>query len=297
METYLSEFIMTLRVEQNLSRNTVEAYLHDICRYLDFVNKIENISILDDIQPTHIRQFIQLLNDLNLAPTSIRRNFSVIRSYHKFLVDEKYASKNPSELLEAPKLPKKLPTVLTVHEIERILGAIDDTQPLGIRDKAIVELMYSAGMRVSEVIELKLVNLLANQGLIRIFGKGSKERIVPLGRQAAKLIERYINEVRPSLVVRGRSNDIVFLNNRGGQLSRMAIWNIVSHAAKIAGIDKSVSPHTLRHSFATHLLEGGADLRAVQEMLGHADISTTQIYTHLDKSYLKQEHRKYHPRW
>lgn len=296
IKTYLEEFLVYLRVERNLSPNTVDAYHHDIHRYLRFIEDI-NVTNLNDIKPAQISRCIGTLTDLGLSPASIRRNFSAIRSYHIFLVDEKYTSINPSSLLEAPKLPQKLPTVLTVPEVEKLMEVIDDSKPLGLRDIAMIELMYSAGLRVSEVIELKLIHLLMNQGLIRVLGKGSKERIVPLGQKAANLVEKYVNNIRPTLVKKSRGDDALFLNNRGGKLSRMGIWKIITNYARMTGIRKKVSPHTLRHSFATHLLEGGADLRAVQEMLGHADISTTQIYTHLDKHYLKEVHRTFHPRW
>lgn len=288
---------MSLRVERNLSPHTLEAYEHDISRYLAFMEETEGISATENIKPRQIRAYIRLLSDLCLTPSTIRRNLSVVRSYHGFLVEEGYSGTNPSELLEAPKLPKKLPTVLTVNEVERLLEAIDFNTPLGLRDRAMLELLYSAGLRVSELIDVRIMNLLANRGWIRIFGKGSKERVVPLGSHAAKWVEKYMNEARPVLVKKGGKTDIIFLNHRGGPISRKGVWKIVRQSAEMAGIKNPISPHTLRHSFATHLLEGGANLRAVQEMLGHADISTTQIYTHLDMSYLKEVHRTYHPRW
>ncbi|MFQ6674042.1 MAG: site-specific tyrosine recombinase XerD [Fidelibacterota bacterium] len=297
METYLPDFFISLRVERGLSPNTVEAYEHDISRYLRFVQKRGVSTTTDDIQPWHIREYVRMLSDLHLKPSSIRRNFSVIRSYHTFLVEEQYATTNPSALLEAPKMPRRLPAVLTVAEVESLLAAIDPADPLKVRDRAMIELMYSAGLRVSELAHLKTMDLLANRGWIRILGKGSKERIVPLGRQAGKWAEKYLNEARPSLSMKGPGTDAMFLNHRGQPISRKGVWKIVRQVAQAAGIQKDVSPHTLRHSFATHLLEGGADLRAVQEMLGHADISTTEIYTHLDKSYLKEVHKTYHPRW
>lgn len=194
-------------------------------------------------------------------------------------------------------MPRRLPSALAVHEVDTLLSAIDTSRPLGIRDRAMLELMYSAGLRVSELTGLTLLNLLANRGWIRIVGKGSKERIVPLGKEAARWMETYINTQRPSLLKKGKATDAVFLNHRGDPISRKGIWKIVKGYAREAGIRKPVSPHTLRHSFATHLLEGGADLRVVQELLGHEDISTTEIYTHLDRTYLKEVHRTYHPRW
>ncbi|MCH8012272.1 MAG: site-specific tyrosine recombinase XerD [Candidatus Marinimicrobia bacterium] len=297
METYLPEYLMSLRIERNLSPHTLEAYKHDISRYLKFISDFNMVSTLDDIKPMHVRAFIRMLADLHLQSSSIRRNFSVIRSYHTFILDEKYSTIDPSEQLEAPKLPQKLPTVLTVNEIEKMLAVIDTSTSTGIRDKAMIELLYSSGLRVSELVNLRLVNLLANQGVIKVLGKGMKERLVPMGGKAAYCLEKYINDSRHKLVKKGKRTEFLFLNVRGGKITRKGVWPLVKAYATKAGIEKNVSPHTLRHSFATHLLEGGANLRAVQEMLGHADISTTQIYTHLDKSYLKEVHKTFHPRW
>lgn len=297
METHASEFLMYLQIERNLSPHTVEAYERDLLRYLETVEETADIESPGDIKPRHIREYIRLLSDLSLKPSSIRRNLSVVRTYHRFLIDEAHADTNPSELLEAPRLPKHLPTVLTVNEVERLLESVDDSTSLGLRDRTMMELLYSAGLRVSELITLRLMSILANRGWIRVFGKGSKERVVPLGSHAARWVQKYINEARRVLVVKEKRTDILFLNHRGDPISRKGVWKIVRDTSRTAGIKKRVSPHTLRHSFATHLLEGGANLRAVQEMLGHADITTTQIYTHLDKSYLKQVHKTYHPRW
>ena len=297
MESFLSDFITFLRVERNLSSNSIEAYKHDIARYLDFLQGDSSVKGVSDITPRHIRQYIRMLFDLHLKPTSIRRNFSVVSSYHNYLLDEELAVTDPSELLEPPRIPEKLPTVLSVQEVEALLDAIELDKSGGLRDKAMVELLYSSGLRVSELVNLKLEHLLANQGLIRIMGKGNKERVIPLGRAAADCLEDYLNNSRPETAQKGRNGGYVFLNHLGRQISRKGVWRIISTLAKSAGIEKQVSPHTLRHSFATHLLEGGADLRAVQEMLGHADISTTQIYTHVDRSYLKEVHRSFHPRW
>tara|TARA_B100001079_G_C16375869_1_gene499658 strand:+ start:449 stop:1396 length:948 start_codon:yes stop_codon:yes gene_type:complete len=297
MESFLGDFITSLRVERNLSSNSIEAYDHDIARYLDFLQEDSSVKSVADITPKHIRQYIQMLFDLHLKPTSIRRNFSVVSSYHKYLIDEELADTDPSELLEPPRITDKLPTVLSVAEVESLLNAIDLEKPSGSRDKAMIELLYSSGLRVSELVNLKLEHLLANQGMIRVLGKGNKERLVPLGRVAAECLEEYLNNSRPEVASKGLSKGYVFLNLQGRNIDRKSVWRIISTLAKSAGIDKQVSPHTLRHSFATHLLEGGADLRAVQEMLGHADISTTQIYTHVDRSYLKEVHRSFHPRW
>lgn len=297
METYLPEYLMLLRIERNLSPHTLEAYKHDISRYLKFISDFDVVSTLDDIKPMHVRAFIHMLSDLHLQSSSIRRNFSVIRSYHTFILDEKYSTIDPSEQLEAPRIPQKLPTVLTVNEIEKLLAVIDTSTSTGIRDKAMIELLYSSGLRVSELVNMRLVNILANQGVIKVLGKGMKERLVPMGGKAAYCLEKYLNDARQKLVKKGKRTEFLFLNVRGGKITRKGVWPLVKAYATKAGIEKNVSPHTLRHSFATHLLEGGANLRAVQEMLGHADISTTQIYTHLDKSYLKEVHKTFHPRW
>lgn len=297
METYLPEYLMSLKIERNLSVHTLDAYKHDISRYLQFLTEFNGVSTLNDIRPIHIRKFIQMLNELHLKSSSIRRNFSVIRSYHTFLLDERYSTIDPSQQLEAPRLPQKLPTVLTVNEVEKLLAAIDTSTSTGIRDKAMIELLYSSGLRVSELVNMKPVHLLSNQGVIRVLGKGMKDRIVPLGGKAIFWLEKYINEARYKLKKRGKKAEFLFLNIRGDKITRKGVWPLVKTYAKKAGIEKNVSPHTLRHSFATHMLEGGANLRAVQEMLGHADISTTQIYTHLDKSYLKEVHKTFHPRW
>ncbi|MDP6836465.1 MAG: site-specific tyrosine recombinase XerD [Candidatus Marinimicrobia bacterium] len=295
-ETYQSDFLRLLRVERSLSPNTLEAYEHDLTRYLTFIERDKHLDSINDIRPGHIREYIRTLSDLQLMATSVRRNFSVVRSYHSFLVDEEYATLNPAELLTAPKIPQKLPVILSVEEVDAILEVIDSSTASGLRDRAMIEMLYSAGLRVTELVQLELISLFENKGWIRVLGKGSKERIVPLGKQAANWIEKYLNEGRPTLLKKGKRSDTLFLNYRGDPISRKGVWMLLRKYVTGAGIDKRVSPHTLRHSFATHLLEGGADLRVVQEMLGHADISTTQIYTHLDRTYLKEVHKTYHPR-
>lgn len=295
-ETYLTDYLLSLRVERNLSPNTLEAYEHDLNRYLTFIERDKHLDSIDDIHPNHIREYIRNLSDLCLMATSVRRNFSVVRSYHSFLVYEEYVALNPAELLAAPKIPQKLPIILSVEEVDAILEVIDSSTAYGLRDRTMIELLYSAGLRVTELVQLKLISLFENKGWIRVFGKGSKERIVPLGKQAENWIEKYLNEGRPLLLKKGKRSDTLFLNYRGDQISRKGVWKLLRKYVTEAGIDKPASPHTLRHSFATHLLEGGADLRVVQEMLGHADISSTQIYTHLDKTYLKEVHKTYHPR-
>src|SRR5688572_8774269 len=233
--------------------------------------------------------------DMGLSPASIRRNVSALRTYFKFLVGEGHVQRDPSDRLETPKRWRTLPDVLTVADVDSILGAPSLDEPLAFRDRAMLELAYSAGLRVSEWISIGVKDVLFEDGLVRVFGKGSKERLVPIGRKAIGALAIYIRELRPTLE-RGEGKGILFLNARGQPLSRMGAWKILQKYVKRAGITKRVYPHTLRHSFATHLLEGGADLRAVQEMLGHADISTTQIYTHVDREYLRTVHQQFHPR-
>jgi len=297
METYLQEYIAMLRVEKNLSPNTISAYQQDITRYLTYLNKNEALNDLSNVRQKHIRGYIRSLNSIHLAPASISRSFSSVRSYHGFLSEEKKVTGNPTQMLDAPKLPQKLPQILSTDEIERILQAVDTDLSLGLRDKAVLEILYSAGLRVSEACDLNLIDMLLDGDMLRVSGKGNKERLVPIGPRAQEYLNSYLKHLRPGLSRRGVNKGKVFLSRNGRPLTRMAIWLIIKRWAGVAGIKENVSPHTFRHSFATHLLEGGADLRAVQEMLGHADISTTQIYTHLDREYLKEIHRTFHPRW
>ncbi len=242
-----------------------------------------------------LREYVYHLKDLGLSPSSIRRNVSAVRSYFRFMIAEGELVRDPSERLEAPKRWRTLPEVLTVDEAEKLLQAPSLDEPFAFRDRAMLELAYGAGLRVSEWISLGVKDVLMDDHLVRVFGKGSKERLVPIGRKAIGAVAIYLRELRPKLE-RGQGKGILFLNARGEPLSRMGAWKILRKYVDAAGITKSVSPHTLRHSFATHLLEGGADLRAVQEMLGHADISTTQIYTHVDREFLRSVHRQFHPR-
>jgi integrase/recombinase XerD len=242
-----------------------------------------------------LREYVYHLKDLGLSPSSIRRNVSAVRSYFRFMLGEGELVRDPSERLEAPKRWRTLPEVLTVEEAERLLVAPSLDEPLAFRDRAMLELAYGAGLRVSEWITLSIKDVMMDDHLLRVFGKGSKERLVPIGRKAIAAVAIYVRELRPRLE-KGQGKGILFLNARGEPMSRMGAWKILRKYVDLAGITKPVSPHTLRHSFATHLLEGGADLRAVQEMLGHADISTTQIYTHVDREYLRSVHRQFHPR-
>ena len=285
-----------LRVEKNLSTNSIISYKTDLKRYINFLINKESIQDLNSIRQIHIRNFIRYLNDQNLSSASINRSFSSIRSYHKYLSGEEKISHNPTQLLEAPKISKKLPKVLSIQEVDVIINSVKLEESMGYRDKAILETLYSAGLRVSELCALEMNNILFDSAMLRVVGKGNKERYVPLGSKAIKLINDYCKYIRSLLVNKKKTDGNVFLSKNGKKLTRMTIFNIMKKWTQISGINKDISPHTFRHSFATHLLEGGADLRAVQEMLGHSDISTTQIYTHLDNEYLKEVHRTFHPR-
>lgn len=286
-----------LRVEKNLSPNSISAYKGDLKRYLDFLSNDQSLIDLDDIRQIHIRSFIRYLNDVHLAPVSITRSFSSIRSYHEFLSMEKLVKKNPTQLLDPPKLPKKIPQVLSVIEIEAIINAVDIEDSMGYRDKAILEVLYSAGLRVSELCQLVVQKDLPDIQMLRVIGKKKKERFVPIGNNAIQVIDNYLKYLRHKLAHRNMHDGCLFLSNNGKPLTRMTVYNILKKWTEAAGITKRVYPHILRHSFATHLLDGGANLREVQLMLGHVDISTTQIYTHHDKLFLTSEVQKFHPRW
>ncbi len=291
---YIEPFEDHIKFERGLSARTLEAYRRDLAALSSFCADHE-VTQAGEVTPALLREFVYSLREAGLAASSIRRMQSALRTYFGFLLADGILAENPTEHLESPKVGRPLPDVLSLEEVLAILAAPDETKPLLWRDRAILEFLYASGARVSEVITLRITAIALDLGACTIFGKGSKERIVPVGRPACAAIERYLREVRPRLD-RGEGAGVLFLNARGRPLSRMAIFNMVKVAARRAGIEKRVSPHTLRHSFATHLLEGGADLIAVQEMLGHADISTTQIYTHLDREYLREVHREFHPR-
>ena len=283
-----------LTLEQGSSPRTLEAYRRDVERLVAYARTKGAASPLD-VTSRMLREFVYHLKDVGLSPSSIRRNISAVRTYFRFLLADGVVARDPSERLETPQRWRVLPDVLTVEEVERLLAAPTLDDPLAFRDRAMLELAYGAGLRVSEWITIAVRDVMLEEKLVRVFGKGSKERLVPIGRSAIGAVATYVREQRPRLE-RGGGKGVLFLNARGEPLSRMGAWKILRRYVERAGITKEVSPHTLRHSFATHLLEGGADLRAVQEMLGHADISTTQIYTHVDREYLRQVHRQYHPR-
>ncbi len=283
-----------LALEAGASGHTVENYLRDLRRFVQFAGS-RRAATPGQITRPLVRDFVYLLKDLGLAPATIRRHVSALHTYFGFLVGEGTLSADPSDRIETPKRGRTLPAVLSVGEVDRLLAAPSVDEPLGWRDRALLELGYGAGLRVSELCGLLLTDLLLSEGLVRVFGKGGKERMVPIGRQVIGPVSIYLNATRPTLD-RGKGAGRVLLNARGGPLSRIGAWTIIKRLARRAGIGKRVTPHTLRHSFATHLLEGGADLRAVQEMLGHADLTTTQIYTHVDREYLRSVHRQFHPR-
>ncbi len=299
MNRYCTDYLHFLALEKNASPNTLASYKLDITRYLEFLER-RRINDMNKVQDQHTEQFLAALSKSGLSPRSVTRACSAIKGFHKFLLGDGITTRNPATAIDAPKLPRKLPDVLSQTEVETILSQPGpepgDKKSLWLRDKTILEVLYATGIRVSELIGLKQSHIMADQEIIRVYGKGSKERIVPIGGSALRWIGRYRTEGRPFLLRRGQSQDALFLNARGTPMTRMAIWNVVHEYASKAGISKEVHPHTFRHSFATHLLEGGADLRAVQEMLGHSDISTTQIYTHIDREYLKEVHRTFHPR-
>jgi integrase/recombinase XerD len=290
----LDRFGDFLTLEQGSSPQTLEAYRRDVERLVTYARTKGARSPID-VTSRMLREFVYHLKDVGLAPSSIRRNISAVRTYFRFLLSDGVVVRDPSERLETPKRWRTLPDVLTVDEITRLIASPTFDEPLAFRDRAMLELAYGAGLRVSEWITLGIRDVLLEEKLVRVFGKGSKERLVPIGRSAIGAVATYVRELRPRLE-KGSGKGILFLNARGEPLSRMGAWKILRRHVEQAGITKAVSPHTLRHSFATHLLEGGADLRAVQEMLGHADISTTQIYTHVDREYLRQVHKQYHPR-
>ena len=290
----LPRFADFIALEQGLSPRTQEAYRRDLDRFAQYA-ATRGASAPLDITARMLREYVYHLKDLGLSPASIRRNVSAVRTYFRFLTGDGVVVRDPSERLETPKRWRTLPDVLTVEEVQRLLAAPTLDDPFVFRDRALLELAYGAGLRVSEWITLGVRDLLLDEGLVRVFGKGSKERLVPIGRSAIGAAAIYLRELRPRLE-KGEGKGVLLLNARGRPLSRMGAWKILRGYVERAGITRHVTPHTLRHSFATHLLEGGADLRAVQEMLGHVDIATTQIYTHVDREYLRQVHRSYHPR-
>ena len=295
-DTLIRQFANYLRLERSLSDNSIQAYVRDVAKLKQFVD-ISNL----DLGPLHltteiIQDFLEYIGELGLSAYSQSRMLSGIKSFYAFLEYEEILLENPAELIDSPRLGRKLPDVLNIFEIEKILEAIDQSKPEGGRNRAMLEVLYSSGLRVSELVNLKMNQIYFDIGFLRIIGKGNKERLVPIGKSAVKYVKIYIEEIRCHLKIQPGFENYVFLNRRGKSLSRVMIFTIIKDLVKVTGIEKTVSPHTFRHSFATHLVEGGADLRAVQEMLGHESITTTEIYTHLDREYLKQIVEEFHPR-
>ncbi|MBD3321039.1 MAG: site-specific tyrosine recombinase XerD [Chitinivibrionales bacterium] len=288
------EFLAYLRLERSLSDNTLDSYSCDLRRLCGYLEQ-RDVRQPADVTAVHLSEYVKTLFEIGFCASSIQRTLSALRRYYAFLAAEGFISEDPTALLESPRSTRYLPSVLTVGEIEAILSAVDTSKPFGTRDRAILETLYATGMRVSELTAFTVEQLLEEESLVRIIGKGSKERIVPAGEIALYWVKEYLQVERPRLQ-RMHTDNALFLNVRGKQLSRMGIWKIIRKYAVAAGMQKKVSPHTFRHSFATHLLEGGADLRLVQEMLGHANIVTTEIYTHIDREHLKEVHRSFHPR-
>ncbi|MCB9186382.1 MAG: site-specific tyrosine recombinase XerD [Flavobacteriales bacterium] len=284
-----------LQLERSLSANTVEAYLRDV-NQLEHFCEDQGFESPIDVRSELLKQFVQQIAEIGLSANTQSRMVSGVRSFYKYLLLEDKIETDPSALLETPKIGRKLPETLSPEEVEALIDSVDLSKPEGERNRTILETLYSSGLRVSELVDLKISNIYFNEGFMRIFGKGSKERLVPLGGVAAKRISDYLKQVRVHIQIKKGAEDHVFLNRSGGPLSRVMIFNIVKQAAIDGGIKKNISPHTLRHSFATHLVEGGADLRAVQDMLGHESITTTEIYTHLDRDYLRSNIIQHHPR-
>jgi integrase/recombinase XerD len=293
---YIKSFKNYLQLERGMSDNSVEAYVRDIEKLHNYVSRFEKIVEPEKMTEHTLRDFLHYLNDLELVANSQARILSGIKAFYQFLALENLVNIDPTEQLDAPKTNRKLPDTLSFPEIELLLDNIDVSTPEGTRNRAIVEVLYSCGLRVSELVNLQQTSCYFDIGFVRVFGKGSKVRLVPIGRDAIKYTKIYLEHVRSLGVIEDGHEDYIFLNRRGKQLSRVMIFMIIKDAAARAGITKNISPHTFRHSFATHLIEGGADLRAVQEMLGHESITTTEIYTHLDRSFLLQTLQQFHPR-
>ena len=294
-EAYKKGFKAYLQLEKSLSDNSVEAYLRDVEKLTTFLMAAEEKKSPAEIELKNLQQFIKWVGELGMTASSQARTISGIKGFYKYCLIENIVTIDPTALLEAPKIKRSLPDVLSFDEIEKIIGEIDQSKPEGGRNKAILETMYSCGLRVTEVVNLQISCLYLDVGFIRVTGKGNKERLVPIGSDAVKYIKLYKNNIRVHVSIKKGFEDILFLNKRGGQLSRIMIFYIIKDLTKKAGITKNISPHTFRHSFATHLVEGGADLRAVQEMLGHESITTTEMYTHLDRDYLRSTLQQFHP--
>ena len=294
--SYIKQFKDYLKLERSLSDNSIQAYVRDVEKLDQFIQlKYPALSPLV-VSSKHLQAFIQFVSELGMSAYSQARILSGVKAFYKYLLFEELITSDPTSLLEGPKIGRKLPDTLEYLEIEKLLAAIDLSTPEGARNRTMIEVLYSSGLRVSELVELKISNVLTDVGFVRVIGKGNKERLVPIGKEALKYLKMYIDEVRVHIPVKKGFESHVFLNRRGSKISRVFVFTVVKDLAARIGLKKSISPHTFRHSFATHLIEGGADLRAVQEMLGHESITTTEIYTHLDRDYLRQVIQEFHPR-
>ncbi|PTG08851.1 site-specific tyrosine recombinase XerD [Staphylococcus chromogenes] len=294
MQDVVDEYLRFIQIEKGLSENTIAAYRRDLNHYLNYL-AAQKISNLDFIDRQIVQQWFGVLHDEGRSTKSIARFTSTIRSFHQFALREKYAAKDPTVLIETPKYERKLPDILSIDEIDLLLTTPETSKNNGYRDRTMLELLYATGIRVSELINIEVEDVNLLMGFVKVFGKGNKERIIPLGETVIELLKTYIENVRPQLLKKQVTHTL-FLNMQGKPLTRQGIWKIIKQTGAKAGIQKRLTPHTLRHSFATHLLENGADLRAVQEMLGHSDISTTQLYTHVSKTQIRKMYQQYHPR-
>ncbi len=294
MKEFIDEFMNYLSVERGLANNTLLAYRRDLAKYIDYLSQ-KGIKTADQVNREHVSNFMFDLKKHDMSPTTVCRNLAAVKMFHRFLVRENLAKEDPTTLVDTPKLWKRVPSVLTQAEIESMISAASGKKAQQIRDQAILEILYASGLRVSELSDLKTTSINYEVGFVRAVGKGSKERLIPLGKKAREALQRYLLKARPQLL-KNRTNDVLFLSRLGKRISRQSLWAVIKFYARQANIKKKIKPHTLRHTFATHLLEHGADLRSVQEMLGHADISTTQIYTHVDRERLKSVHKQFHPR-
>jgi integrase/recombinase XerD len=295
-QPYINGFSAYLKLERSLSENSIEAYIHDVEKLTQYLVSANLAIYPEKIEVHHLQQFLQWITELGMTARSQARVISGLKAFYKYLLLEDLIRTDPTELLQTPKLGRKLPVTLDIIEIDRMINAIDRSKPEGERNKALLETIYGCGLRVSELVNLQISNLYFKEGFIKVTGKGDKERLVPIGHSAQKQILIYLESVRPHVPIKKGQEDYLFLNRRGKKLSRVMIFTIIRDLASKCGIKKTISPHTFRHSFATHLVEGGADLRAVQEMLGHESITTTEIYTHLDREYLRSAIIQFHPR-
>lgn len=295
-QSYIKGFKAYLKLERSLSTHSINAYLSDIDKLSQYFQSLKEIPAITNIQASHIKSFISWLHELGVEASTQARVISGLKAFFTYLMLEEVIENDPMGLVEAPKITRKLPDTLNIHEINILIDAIDASKPEGMRNRAIIEVLYGCGLRVSELTDLKISNLHPQIEFIKVIGKGNKERLVPIGAVALKLLDIYLKQIRVHVDIKKGNEDFIFLNRFGSKLSRISVFNLIKGLAQQTGLKKNISPHTLRHSFATHLIEGGADLRAVQEMLGHSSITTTEIYTHIDRDYLKEVITQFHPR-